>query len=211
MAQGAWQISTLVDELLLLSQVRKQDVDLVPLQMDEIVANVQERLAFMVEQHQATLIVPDSWPAALGHPSWVEEVWVNYVSNAVKYGGRPEQGISPRIELGYGTAEPDGSGQMRPATPFTHDVTVPAAGSGDHSFVRFWVRDNGGGLTPSEQERLFTPFTRLRQVGTKGHGLGLSVVRRIVEKLGGEVSLASAVGKGSVFSFTLRSGEAIPR
>ena len=53
--------------------------------------------------------------------------------------------------------------------------------------VRFWVRDNGAGLTPEDQARLFTPFTRLDQVQVKGHGLGLSIVRRIVEKLGGQV------------------------
>ena len=69
--------------------------------------------------------------------------------------------------------------------------------------VRFWVRDNGPGLTPEEQARLFTPFTRLDQIDTKGHGLGLSIVRRIVEKLGRQVGVESEVGRGSVFSFTL--------
>jgi signal transduction histidine kinase len=65
------------------------------------------------------------------------------------------------------------------------------------------VRDNGPGLTPEEQARLFTPFTRLEQVRAKGHGLGLSIVRRIVEKLGGQVGVESEVGQSSTFSFTL--------
>jgi signal transduction histidine kinase len=69
--------------------------------------------------------------------------------------------------------------------------------------VCFWVRDNGAGLTAEEQSRLFTPFARLDQVRAKGHGLGLSIVRRIVEKLGGQVGVESEVGRGSVFSFTL--------
>ena len=69
--------------------------------------------------------------------------------------------------------------------------------------VRFWVRDNGHGLTPEEQARLFTPFTRLDQVSAKGHGLGLSIVRRIVEKMGGQVGVESQVGQGSTFVFTL--------
>jgi two-component system sensor histidine kinase/response regulator len=99
-------------------------------------------------------------------------VWANYISNAIKYGGRP-----PHIELGA-TAQDDG-------------------------MVRFWVRDNGAGLTPEEQTRLFIPFTRLDQVQVKGHGLGLSIVRRIVGKLGGQVGVESQVGQGSVFSFTL--------
>jgi signal transduction histidine kinase len=69
--------------------------------------------------------------------------------------------------------------------------------------VRFWIRDNGPGLTPEEQTRLFTPFTRLDQAHAKGHGLGLSIVRRIVEKLGGQVGVESKVGQGSLFTFTL--------
>ncbi len=69
--------------------------------------------------------------------------------------------------------------------------------------MRFWVRDNGDGLTPEDQARLFAPFTRLDQVRVKGHGLGLSIVRRIVEKLGGQVGVESQVGQGSTFSFTL--------
>ena len=67
----------------------------------------------------------------------------------------------------------------------------------------FWVLDNGRGLTQEEQGRLFTPFTRLDQVSTKGHGLGLSIARRIVEKMGGQVGVESEVGHGSVFHFTL--------
>jgi two-component system sensor histidine kinase/response regulator len=118
------------------------------------------------------LLDVSKWPVALGYAPWVEEVWINYLSNAFRYGGRP-----PRLELGA-EAQPDGR-------------------------VRFWVRDNGAGLTPEDQARLFTPFTRLDQVQVKGHGLGLSIVRRIVEKLGGQVGVESQIGQGSTFSFTL--------
>jgi two-component system sensor histidine kinase/response regulator len=69
--------------------------------------------------------------------------------------------------------------------------------------IRFWVRDNGPGLTPEEQARLFTPFTRLHQESVQGYGLGLSIVQRIVEKLGGQVGVESVIGQGSTFSFTL--------
>jgi signal transduction histidine kinase len=104
-------------------------------------------------------------------------VWVNYISNAVKYGGTPP--AAPRVELG-GEVQPDG-------------------------MARFWVRDNGSGLTQEQQTRLFTPFTQLNQVRARGHGLGLSIVRRIVEKLGGQVGVESSgvPGEGSLFYFTL--------
>ena len=144
-----------------------------PLDMARIVAEAQSRLAYLIEEHRAEIILPERWPVALGHAPWVEEVWINYLSNAIKYGGRP-----PRVELGA-TAEADGE-------------------------IRFWVRDNGLGLTPDDQVKLFTPFTRLDEVRAKGHGLGLSIVRRIVERLGGEVGVDSQMGGGSVFSFSLQ-------
>jgi signal transduction histidine kinase len=72
--------------------------------------------------------------------------------------------------------------------------------------VRFWVQDNGPGLTAEEQAALFQPFTRLDKVRARGHGLGLSIVRRIVEKLGGQVGVDCPAGGGCAFRFTLPAG-----
>lgn len=69
--------------------------------------------------------------------------------------------------------------------------------------VRFWVADNGVGLTIEQQAHLFTPFTRLHTDRVEGHGLGLSIVQGIIKKLGGEVGVASQIGSGSTFFFTL--------
>jgi PAS domain S-box-containing protein len=172
--QSSTKMQNIVDELLLLSETRKVEVKHRPLDMASIVAEAQRRLSHMADEYQAEMIMPpaSAWPAAMGHAPWVEQVWVNYISNALKYGGRP-----PHVELGA-ESQPDG-------------------------MVRFWVRDNGPGLTPEAQARLFTPFTRLAQVNVAGHGLGLSIVQRIVEKLGGQASAESQIGQGSIFSFTL--------
>ncbi|HTP03012.1 MAG TPA: HAMP domain-containing sensor histidine kinase [Anaerolineales bacterium] len=69
--------------------------------------------------------------------------------------------------------------------------------------VLFSTRDNGRGLSPEEQDRLFKPFSQTGPIHKPGHGLGLWIVRRIVEKLGGEVGVETEVGKGSLFFFTL--------
>ena len=69
--------------------------------------------------------------------------------------------------------------------------------------VRFWVRDNGQGLTQEQQSHLFVPFTRISQARIEGHGLGLSIVLRIIEKCGGQVGVESQIGKGSTFYFCL--------
>jgi hypothetical protein len=75
------------------------------------------------------------------------------------------------------------------------------------SKIAFWVRDNGPGISPEDQARLFAQFERLDQTRVEGHGLGLSIVRRIVEKLHGEVGVTSTIGEGSAFWFTLPSAE----
>ena len=73
--------------------------------------------------------------------------------------------------------------------------------------VRCWVRDNGPGIEPSDQARLFTPFSRLHKVRTTGQGLGLSIVRRIVTRLGRQVGVESRPDHGSTFFFTLPAAQ----
>lgn len=69
--------------------------------------------------------------------------------------------------------------------------------------VRCWVRDNGCGLSAEQQGRLFAEFTRLHSERASGHGLGLSIVRRIIERLDGQVGVTSVEGQGSEFYFIL--------
>ncbi len=162
----------IINNLLLLAGVVRMKVEPEALEMADIVGEVLERLTYEIRESQAEIISPDFWPVALGHRPWIEEVWFNYISNAIKYGGSP-----PRVELGA--------------------KRLPGGR------VRFWVRDNGQGLKPEEQKSLFVPFTRLGRLKVEGHGLGLSIVQRIIEKLDGEVRVESTLGEGSVFSFTL--------
>jgi len=83
------KMGTIVDELLLLASVRaKTDIELHPLNMERIVTEARGRLLHLIEETEGTIIALDSWPAALGHAPWVEAVWANYISNALKYGGR---------------------------------------------------------------------------------------------------------------------------
>jgi signal transduction histidine kinase len=169
-----YKINNIIDELLILAEARDAEVSLAPLNMAEIVAQACQRLEHVIQNSGAEIHVPEQWPTALGYAPWIEEVWVNYISNAIKYGGQP-----PRVEL---------SSEVRP------DGTV-----------RCQVRDNGQGLTPEMQAKLFVPFTRLAQAHATGHGLGLSIVRRIIEKLHGQVGVQSnqVPGEGCTFYFVL--------
>jgi two-component system sensor histidine kinase/response regulator len=69
--------------------------------------------------------------------------------------------------------------------------------------MRAWVEDRGPGLDAAGRARMFVPFTRIATVRASGHGLGLSIVRRIVEKLGGKVGVESEPGAGARFWFEL--------
>jgi signal transduction histidine kinase len=73
----------------------------------------------------------------------------------------------------------------------------------EDGMLRFWVQDSGPGLSPEAAERLFTEWTRLDAERATGHGLGLWIVRRIVERLGGSVGVESEPGRGSRFFFIL--------
>lgn len=168
--QQAQKMTQIIDALLKLAEVRQKKVQIERLEMAALASDAQKRLDPLIWKSQAKLIWPKSWPEAVGYGPWIEEVWANYLSNALKYGGEP-----PIIELGAEIM----SDQM----------------------VRFWVKDNGAGISPADQARLFTPFTQLEST-KKGHGLGLSIVQRIIAKCGGQVGCNSS-DLGSTFWFTL--------
>jgi signal transduction histidine kinase/DNA-binding response OmpR family regulator len=164
----------IIEALLLLAVVRgTKEVEIDEVDMGFIVAETLRRIEFMVKEYNAEVILPPTWPTVYGYGQWLEEVWYNYLTNALKYGGRP-----PRLELGYEMI----SGKM----------------------ARFWVKDNGAGFSIDQPEKLFTPLSKLTPSDYQtGHGLGLSIVRRIVERLAGKVGVESKLGEGSKFYFTL--------
>lgn len=168
------KMSSIIDTLLRLAGVHGADqVKLEEVNMGDVVAETLKRLKHMMKEHNAEVIVPDSWPIAKGYGPWLEEVWFNYLSNALKYGGDP-----PHLELGS-NVQKDG-------------------------MIRFWVKDNGAGMHIESVEALFAPSpTPPGERRRSSHGLGLSIVQRIVRKLNGIVGAESKPGKGSTFYFVL--------
>jgi signal transduction histidine kinase/DNA-binding response OmpR family regulator len=103
--------------------------------------------------------------------------WIEEIWYNYLLNGVKYGGNPPTLQLGYDLPEP--------------------------GIVRFWVKDNGPGVTV-EPEHLFKPLTRTSNPGNRsGHGLGLSIVKRIVERLHGQVGVDSEAGVGSKFFFTL--------
>ena len=165
----------IMEELLTMSTVRQEDITKEQVEMKAVINESLKRLSEDIKQNQVTILKPDQWPVIKAIPSWIEEVWVNFISNAIKYGGTP-----PVIKLGVDHLHPQGK-------------------------IKFWIRDNGNGLSKTDQEKLFIQFTRLETSKVTGTGLGLSIVKRIIEKLGGEVGVFSNAvpGEGCLFYFIL--------
>ncbi len=160
----------IIEELLTLAHSKHEEIKTTPLDMASIVAQAEQALAFLIRERGALIQKPKTWPIARGYAPWVQEVWVNYLSNALKYGGNP-----PQITLGW----------------------TPHEGK-----MGLWVDDNGPGTSQAQLAYMFPPPSREVSPSTS-HGLGLSIVQRIIQKLNGEVSVESAPGQGCTFKFTL--------
>ncbi len=167
------RMEEIIDSLLLLARIHRQDdLDVTTIEMGMVVREAMDRVASLVMETGAEVTTTQTWPLVSGYAPWITEVWVNYLTNAIKYGGDP-----PRITVG-----------VEPADPRRY---------------RFWIRDNGSGLTPEQTAKLYRPFTRFHAKPAGGHGLGLSIVHRIIDRLGGEVGVQSEIDAGSTFWFTL--------
>lgn len=148
----------------------------VPFELEPVVRRVVDRRSGDAGAPSVEVELPGDLPRVLGDPMAVEHALDNLISNALKYGGEPSR------------------------------VGVRATGADGAVDVTVW--DRGPGIPPDERDRLFEPFFRGRTAQasqTPGSGLGLAVVRRVVEDQGGSVSVASDVGAGSAFTLHLRA------
>jgi signal transduction histidine kinase len=122
------------------------------------------------------ITIEETLPFALGHAPWLIEVFANLINNALKY------------------------------TPDNRTPVIRIRGIVQGGLVRYEVQDNGVGIAPQDQERVFEMFTRLANTERqKGLGIGLSIVKRAIDRLEGEVGVESRLGDGSTFWFTLKA------
>lgn len=98
----AFNMNRIINNILLFAEVSKAEAPVELVDMTWIVEHVRDRLSPMIKEHQAQITIPDTWPEAIGYAPWLEEVWANYISNALKHGGKP-----PCVDLGAST-QPDG-------------------------------------------------------------------------------------------------------
>ena len=173
---------TLVDDLLDFSKIESGQVELenVTFDLEEVVDHAVELIGVKARSKNISLmyrIVPAVPTSVTGDPTRLRQVLINLMGNAVKF-----------TESGYVL------------------LTVQNAVSGRSGDVEFAVSDTGIGIAPEQLEKIFGEFTQADNSITRkygGSGLGLAISRRLVDRMGGDLTVSSIVGEGSTFSFTV--------
>jgi light-regulated signal transduction histidine kinase (bacteriophytochrome) len=172
--EASSQMGLLIDDLLTYSRLGRRAVRHQPVPLGDLLAQVTENLAGRVAETGAHLSIPDHLPVVYGDWTLLSQVFTNLLDNALTY-HRP--GVPPR-------------------------VVVSCQAEAAHIVVR--VADNGIGIPPEFHEKVFNVFQRLHnQDDYPGTGIGLAVVKKSAELLGGQVWVESVVGEGSTFCVEL--------
>jgi PAS domain S-box-containing protein len=169
-SHSARYMDQLIHDLLDYSLLGRTELAKIPVNVQSVVGEVLIQLDEQIREKNANCIVKSPLHPVLGNPSTLSQVLLNLVTNALKF-VPPDQ--TPKIEI---STELHGK------------------------FVRLSVADNGIGIAPEYQERVFGLFERLHTSQSyPGTGIGLALVRKGIERMGGHVGLESSLGKGSRF------------
>lgn len=170
--RNALRMNRLIDELLEFARFGKKELAKTTIDCASLVNQVVNDLT--ANEPNQTKIIVGSLPPLKADRQLITQVWVNLISNAIKYSKKKQ---APLVEIGT---------QQR-----------------DNETIYF-VRDNGAGFDMKYAEQLFGVFQRLHSVEEfDGTGVGLSIVKRIVTRHGGEVWAEAEVDRGAVFFFTI--------
>ena len=171
--QSAQRMGELIDDLLTFARLSRQALNKRMIDTDQLVRETLAELGRPWPERKVELRI-GALPASLGDPALLKQVWINLLSNALKYTGKREQAM---IEIGCVLQK---EGKM------------------------FFVRDNGTGFDMQYAHKLFGVFQRLhRAEDYQGTGVGLAIVQRIIHRHGGRVWAESAEDRGATFYFTL--------
>jgi signal transduction histidine kinase len=172
--KSAQFMDAMLIDLLAFSRISQQRVELTSVSLETVVESVIFRLRPEIKEKNARVESSAQWPSVLAHEPTLEQVLFNLVSNALKF--------------------------------VTTDVlpVVRLRAEERAELVRVWVEDNGPGIASEHQSQIFRLFTRLDSQKYAGTGVGLAIVQKGVERMGGRVGVESNVGHGSHFWFELR-------
>jgi light-regulated signal transduction histidine kinase (bacteriophytochrome) len=181
------RMGSLIDDLLLYSEVSQAGGLQESVGLNFIVDCVLSDLDLDIEQKGATVRV-DKLFVVKGHPRQLQQAFHNLIGNALKYG---KPGVPPFIHISCRKLNPD------------EVIPVTTARPNDKYYL-IEIRDNGIGFDPDDADRIFNVFTRLHgNAEFKGTGIGLSIVRRVIESHNGHIWAESQPGEGAAFKMLL--------
>ncbi|MBD2199699.1 MULTISPECIES: PAS domain S-box protein [Calothrix] len=169
-ADSAQRMDRLIQDLLAYSRLSQTEIQLQIVDLTTLVSEILQQLEPERQAKQAEITVTQPLPQVIAQRTILTQVLINLLTNSLKY---VATGVKPQIEVWTEKRQ---------------------------DWVRIWIADNGIGIEPEFQERIFGVFERLHSSDTySGTGVGLAIVQKGIERLGGRVGVESELGKGSRF------------
>ncbi|MBD2178989.1 GAF domain-containing protein [Pseudanabaena sp. FACHB-1998] len=183
------RMESLIDSLLKFSRLGRQELQMSPIALDQLLGNVKELFDMNPQWQNCQIRIPRSLPTVLGDRVLLEEIFTNLISNAFKYNDQAEK-----------WAEISWQYHVTPNLPEVGDESIT-----ESKFVTIFIRDNGIGIREKHLDAVFRIFKRLHAANKYGGGTGagLTIVKKIIERHGGSIQVQSTYGNGTVFFFTL--------
>jgi len=170
------KMDMLVKGLLKLSRLGRAVFEIKPLDMNKMFAHIQRTMQHQINESGVELVIEEELPNCMGDTSQIHQVFTNLIDNALKY------------------LDPERKGQVRISGCPEKDKSI------------YSVQDNGVGIDPGHKEKVFEIFHRLNPEGAiRGEGIGLTIVKRIIDRHGGKIWVDSETGKGTTFHIALPS------
>ncbi|MBN1124726.1 MAG: PAS domain S-box protein [Sedimentisphaerales bacterium] len=171
---GVQKMSTLLDGLLRLCRLGRMPLEIQRIDGYDTFRTIIDAMQYQIDQAQATITLDSNIPPCLADPQQLNQVFTNLLDNAIKY--------------------------RNPDQPLVIHIT----GRTEHGYTVYQITDNGKGIAPEYQQKIFEVFHRLNpNDNAGGEGLGLTIVKRLLDRLGGTIILDSQPDKGTTFYVTL--------
>ncbi len=172
------RMEELIKDVLTLSRIGVEYENVEEINILKLLLDISDRFGYFFEENSVEFVVkislPEPLPTMMANPSQVIQVFENLLTNAVKFMDDEQE-----------------------------PCVVVCLDSVENGFCRFYVEDNGIGIAEKNHEKIFKEFYRTHDIEVEGTGIGLAIVKKIIEKHGGEISISSEPGKGSTFYFSL--------
>jgi PAS domain S-box-containing protein len=197
---AALRMDALIQDVLNYGLVLRSEVKMEGVDLDKLVPHIIETYPPLHTGH-AEIHIEGTLPTVLGHEASLAQCISNLLINAVKF---VAPGTKARVKIWAEPQESAGAGQASRAESLSpRDARRKTV---DCAIVRLWVEDNGIGIDPKDQERIFKMFERV-SFDYEGTGIGLTIARKAMERIGGRIGVESALRQGSRFWLELRKVE----